>query len=228
LQLKGLSAGRRVPGMNLSSKMLGLAWRRGMGPICLAALLFAVGCEEKQASAPPPPPAAAEGAGTPAAQPAENKAATRTSEDGALAAATDRIQAPQPRLQTVPLWVGAKEVKAELAVTREEIMAGMMWRTNMAEMEGMLFVFNGPNSVSFWMKNTLLPLSCAYINPEGEILEIYDMKPKDLSPIPSASDKIQYVLEVNQGWFQRQNVSTGMVVRTPFGSLKETFFKSRR
>lgn len=205
------------------SLLRSLASWKGVVPICLGALLFATGCEEKQAASPPPPSAASQPAATPKPAPA-----SQTHEERALAAVTDQIQAPQPKLKTVPLWIGSKEVKAELAVTREEIMTGMMWRTNMAEMEGMLFIFAGPSSVSFWMKNTPLPLSGAYIDPEGTILEIHDMKPKDLSSIPSTSDQIQYVLEVNQGWFQRQNVSTGMVVRTPFGTLRETFFKSRR
>src|SRR4051794_6142247 len=64
---------------------------------------------------------------------------------------------PQPRLVTVKLWLGTNEVTAEIAHTMPQIMAGMMWRTNMAEMEGMLFVFPQPHRAQFWMRNTLLP-----------------------------------------------------------------------
>ena len=131
----------------------------------------------------------------------------------------------QPKLQTIKLWVGTNELTTELAVTLKQIETGMMWRTNMEEMEAMLFVFPRPYQTSFWMKNTLLPLSCAYINPEGIIMELHEMKPKDESPIPAASDQIQYVLEVKEGWFKRHDVTEGMLVKTERGTLRETFFR---
>ena len=131
---------------------------------------------------------------------------------------------PQTKLQTMKLYLGPQEITAELAVTLPQITTGMMFRTNMAEMEGMLFVFGRPHQAQFWMRNTLLPLSCAYIDPEGTILELHDMKPLDETGIPAATDQIQYVLEMKQGWFQRNNVSTGAVVRTPRGTLQQTFF----
>ena len=131
---------------------------------------------------------------------------------------------PQPKLQTVKLWIGTNELSAEVAHTREQITRGMMWRTNMAEMEGMLFVFSRPHQAQFWMRNTVLPLSCAYIDPEGTILEVHDMKPLDETGIPAKSDQVQYVLEVNQGWFQRHNVAPGMLISSERGSLSKTFF----
>ena len=88
----------------------------------------------------------------------------------------------------------------------------------------MLFVFAGPHRASFWMRNTVLPLTCAYIDPDGVILEIHDMKPLDETAIEAASDNVQFVLEMNQGWFARHHVSTGVVVRTERGSLLETYF----
>ena len=99
-----------------------------------------------------------------------------------------------------------------------------MFRKEMGEQEGMLFVFPGPYRASFWMRNTLLPLTCAYVDPEGVILEIRDMKPLDESPIQAASDRVQYVLEMNQGWFGRHNITTNMVIRTERGSLREPYF----
>jgi hypothetical protein len=133
----------------------------------------------------------------------------------------------QPKLPTIKLWLGAQEVTAELALTRLQISTGMMFRTNLAEHEGMLFVFALPHRASFYMKNTLLPLSCAYLDPDGTILEIRDMKPLDETPIEAATDRVQYVLEMKQGWFERNKVTVGAEVRTERGSLRETFFRGR-
>lgn len=134
---------------------------------------------------------------------------------------------PQPKLPTVKLWIGTNEITAEIASKIHEIQTGMMWRTNMAEMEGMLFVFREPQSVSFYMRNTLLPLSCAYVDAQGTVLELHDMKPRDETPIPSASDEVQYVLEMNQGWFGRHNVKPGMLMTTQYGTLPQTFSRRR-
>ena len=169
-----------------------------------ALLLLAVGCknDEARSDLPEAPPAIAVPSNIPRA------------DEGR----------PQPRLPTVKLWVGTNELTAEVARTMPQIMTGMMWRTNMAEMEAMIFVFAQQHRAQFWMRNTLLPLSCAYIDPEGTILEIHDMKPRDERGIPAGSDQVQYVLEVNQGWFQRHNVTPGMLIRSERGSLFQTFF----
>ena len=131
----------------------------------------------------------------------------------------------QPKLKTLKFWLGAEELITELAISPKEIETGMMFRTQMAENEGMIFVFAGPRQVAFWMRNTLVPLSCAYIDPEGTILELHDMQPKDETPIPSTSARVQYVLEVNQGWFKRHNIAVGTQIRTERGTLAETFFR---
>jgi hypothetical protein len=89
----------------------------------------------------------------------------------------------------------------------------------------MLFVSSLPHATSFWMKNVPIPLSAAYIDPEGVILEIHEFKPQDTNAVASASSQIQYVLETSHGWFDRHNVRTGMVIRTERGTLRETFFK---
>ena len=134
----------------------------------------------------------------------------------------------QSKLPTTKLFVGTKEITAEIAATPIQIQTGMMWRTNMAEMEGMLFVFARPTPVSFYMRNTLLPLTCAYIDAEGIILELHDMKPLDETTIPSKTDQVQFVLEMNQGWFERHGVKPGMQLATPHGTLRETFFRRRQ
>ena len=132
---------------------------------------------------------------------------------------------PQPKLATIKLWLGPHEVAAEQALTEDQIRTGMMFRKEMGEYEGMLFVFDRPTQASFWMRNTLLPLSCAYIDPEGIILEIRAMKPLDETPLVAKTDRVQYVLEMNQGWFERNKITTNMLVRTERGSLRETYFR---
>lgn len=131
----------------------------------------------------------------------------------------------QPKLPTLKLWLGPHEMTAELAITPEQKQRGMMFRTNMAEMEGMLFVFPKAHRASFWMKNTVLPLSAAYIDPEGVIAEIRELKRLDETGVTAGSDNIQYVLETNRGWFERNGVGVGTVVRTERGTLRETFFR---
>jgi len=134
----------------------------------------------------------------------------------------------QPQLQTFRLWLGPEELVTELALTPEQEQTGMMFRTNMAENAGMLFVFGGPSQVSFWMKNCPLPLSAAYIDPQGNILEIHDLQPQDTNSVVAASPDVQYVLEVNQGWFLRHHIAIGTLVRTEFGSLPESFTRRRQ
>lgn len=126
----------------------------------------------------------------------------------------------QPKLPRIKLWVGTQELDAEVALTLTEIATGMMFRTNLAENAGMLFVFARPGPRGFYMKNCVVPLSAAYIDAEGVIDEIVDLHPGVLKDVPSRSDRIQYVLEVNQGWFTRSGVTTGMVINTSSGLLK--------
>src|SRR5262245_26187096 len=75
----------------------------------------------------------------------------------------------QPKLTTMKLYVGAEIITAELAVTEVQVGTGMMFRTSMAESDGMLFVFARPHRTSFYMRNTTVPLTAAYIDPEGTI-----------------------------------------------------------
>lgn len=131
----------------------------------------------------------------------------------------------QPRLPTVKIWLGSEEMIAEIARELVQIATGMMYRTNMAENEAMIFVFPYADQRGFYMRNCVVPLSAAYIQPDGTIAEIVDLKPGEEIPVESKSANIQFVLEVPQGWFDRHNVRTGMVIRTERGSLQETFFR---
>jgi uncharacterized protein len=137
------------------------------------------------------------------------------------------IRQAQPALRTMKLWLGSEELTAELALTPDQQRVGMMFRTSLAENAGMLFVFPVPHRASFWMKNTPLPLSVAYINPDGVILEIHDLQPHNTNMVVATSDRVQFVLETNQNWFERHNIRPGTVVRTEQGTLMETFQRRR-
>jgi len=133
----------------------------------------------------------------------------------------------QPKLPTINVWLGSQVLVTEVARTDLQIHTGMMFREAIAESEAMIFVFDRPDYRAFWMKNVSVPLSCAYIDPDGVILEIHNMTPQETKPIESATDRIQFVIETKQGWFDRNKVSTGTVVRTETGPLAETFFRRR-
>ncbi len=129
----------------------------------------------------------------------------------------------QPKLATIKLWIGAGEMTAEMALTELQERTGMMFRTNMEENEGMIFVFAEPERASFWMKNTLLPLSAAYIDTKGTILEIHDLEPQNTNEVLAATDNVQFVLETRQGWFRRHNIKEGMGISTEKGPLNKVF-----
>lgn len=129
-----------------------------------------------------------------------------------------------PPLPTIKLYLGAQEMIAEMALTEWQQRCGMMFRTNMGTNEGMIFVFPRPGRASFWMKNCSLPLSAAYIDPEGTITEIHPLQPNDTNNVVAATANIQYVLETPQGWFQKNGITAGAVITTKKGSLPKTFF----
>ncbi|MDR2184825.1 MAG: DUF192 domain-containing protein [Treponema sp.] len=99
-------------------------------------------------------------------------------------------------------------ISAEIAVTPKEQAAGLMNRKSLPDGKGMLFVYAKDELMSFWMKNTLVPLSIAFIAYDGRILEIRDMKPQDLTPVRSTRH-VRYALEVPQGWFGRAGIAAG-------------------
>jgi hypothetical protein len=112
------------------------------------------------------------------------------------------------RLNTRILSIGNVEVEVEIAEDSDSRRTGLMNRKSMDENHGMLFIFETDQKLSFWMKNTLIPLSIAYISSYGEILEIYDMKPESLRPVQSLNS-VRYALEMNKGWFERHGVVPG-------------------
>jgi uncharacterized membrane protein (UPF0127 family) len=111
----------------------------------------------------------------------------------------------------VALEVGSHTFEVEIADDPDERATGLMNRDELAPGRGMLFVFPEAAPRSFWMKNTRIPLSIAYINSRGEILEIRDMEPLSLDPVPSRYPA-KYALEVNRGRFGQLGITAGTVV----------------
>jgi len=139
---------------------------------------------------------------------------------GVLAAATLATAAPDARAQTpqklptVELAAGMHLIKAEVARTPRQQQIGLMWRTSMGTNEGMLFAFDQPNRQCFWMRNTLIPLSIAFIEDNGTIVNIDEMKPQTESN--HCSDKpVRYVLEMNTGWFHKRGIKAGSRLSGP-------------
>ncbi|MFH1073855.1 MAG: DUF192 domain-containing protein [Candidatus Firestonebacteria bacterium] len=110
------------------------------------------------------------------------------------------------------LVIKDKKVFVEIADTAEKRAAGLMFREKLEKNSGMLFIFKKPVKTSFWMYNTTLPLSIAFIDEKGIILQIEDMKPKDLTPVFTRY-KVLYALEVNKGWFETNKIRIGDIVK---------------
>jgi len=108
------------------------------------------------------------------------------------------------------------EVRVEVADTEPEHQLGLMGRTALPEDRGMLFVFDEEQELSFWMKDTLIPLSVAFMDSGGRIVDIQDMKPLDDDPPHYVSaEPAQYALEVNQGFFEEHEIKVGDSARLP-------------
>ena len=115
----------------------------------------------------------------------------------------------QPKLPTRALRIDGHALTAEIADTPQAMTLGLMFRKSLGENEGMLFIFSKPKRTSFWMRHTLIPLSIAYIDASGKILEIHGMQPLNEAQIASESDQILFALEVNQGWFAKRGIAAG-------------------
>jgi uncharacterized protein len=125
---------------------------------------------------------------------------------------------PQLKLQRIQLSAGMHQIDTQLAQTPEQRQIGLMWRKEMPQHEGMLFIFEQPSQQCFWMKNTLLPLTAAFVADDGTIVNLEDMKPQTTEPHCSAKP-VRYVLEMNKGWFAKKGIKAGSKLSgEPFGS----------
>jgi uncharacterized protein len=120
--------------------------------------------------------------------------------------------AAQQKSPTIPLTAGMYVIQAEVAARDAERQQGLMFRDRMGPNEGMVFLFEQPAGVCMWMKNTLLPLSVAFIDETGKIVNIEDMKPRSLDS-HCALKPVRYALEMNQGWFKQKNIKPGSKIK---------------
>ena len=115
-------------------------------------------------------------------------------------------------LLKIPLYLNDREIRVEVAKAPEERAQGLMGRKHLGDSEGMLFIFETEDYHGFWMKKTLIPLSIAFIDREGRILSITDMKPLTLES-HAPPKPVLYALEMKRGWFSANGIKVGDVVR---------------
>jgi len=111
--------------------------------------------------------------------------------------------------ERLPLTIAGVPVSAQIAITQAEQHRGLMFRKNLPEGEGMIFVYKEPQRMSYWMNNVPIALSIGFFDREGVLQEVRRMLPRDTRTVPSASDQIQYALEMSDGWFTRNGVRPG-------------------
>jgi len=127
----------------------------------------------------------------------------------AFASVAAMAQDEPQNLPAMRLGAGIHNIQAQIAKTPEQRATGLMFRRTMATNDGMLFIFEQPELQCFWMKNTLLPLSAAFLTDDGTIMNIEDMKPLTLESHCSTKP-VRYVLEMNQAWFAKRGLKPGM------------------
>jgi uncharacterized membrane protein (UPF0127 family) len=115
---------------------------------------------------------------------------------------------PQMSLQRTAISAGMYRIDAQVAQTPEQRQIGLMYRKELPQVEGMLFVFDQAGVQCFGMKNTLLPLTAAFVADDGRIVNLVDMKPQTTDSHCS-EEPVRYVLEMNQGWFAKKNIKKG-------------------
>lgn len=128
-------------------------------------------------------------------------------------------------LPTVTFELGGETVEIEVAVSEQEQAQGLMYRDAMPKNHGMLFVYDEPRFLSFWMKNTKIPLSIAFLREDGTIGNIKKMKPYTGLYDPQerylSKYQSQYALEMNQGWFEEHGIGAGDTIPLPFEKINK-------
>ena len=121
---------------------------------------------------------------------------------------------PQMNLPRVQLQAGLYRIHAQVASTPQEQEVGLMFRQDMPESEGMLFVFQQAKPYCFWMKNTELDLSAAFIDDQGRIVNMVEMQAQTTQS-HCAQAPVRYVLEMNKGWFAKRHMGAGFALKGP-------------
>lgn len=117
-------------------------------------------------------------------------------------------QPPQMDLPRTELSIGLYKIDVQVAQTEQQKQVGLMFRKNMPQAEGMIFIFDQPGVQCFWMHNTILPLTAAFVADDGRIVNLADMQPQT-DDTHCSTEPVRYVLEMNQGWFAKKNIKKG-------------------
>ena len=131
-----------------------------------------------------------------------------------LAAAQGMAQNQPQSLPTITLGAGMHNIKAQVASSPSQHQIGLMFRKDMPAHEGMLFIFDSATPQCFWMRNTLLPLTIAFVRHDGVIVNLDDMQPMTEDSHCSA-EPVRFVLEMNQGWFAKRGFKAGLKLSGP-------------
>ena len=192
-------------------------WSLGL----LLGAVFAAGCEKTASTGLSSPSPAA--ASRPAAEPAATATPAGAAPASAGAEPVYHLDHALPKEPTRTLYIGPTEVRAYVCTTLAQVATGMMHREGVGPEESMLFVFSGGDRRSFYMKNVGFDIAAAYIDTEGVVKEIVQLKKQQVTPVPSASADIQFVLETAPDWFTRHGVGPGTLIRAEGGSLRDVF-----
>jgi uncharacterized membrane protein (UPF0127 family) len=135
--------------------------------------------------------------------------------------------APKTAADFFPIKVGDKTVRMQLAVRVPEMERGLMERRDLGRDDGMIFVYDKPQQMNFWMRNTPTPLDIGFFDGEGMLEEIYQMHPFDENSVTSRSTLLTFALEMNQGWFSDKAVKPGaqLDLKALAAALKERGFE---
>lgn len=138
---------------------------------------------------------------------------------GALLTTAAHAQSAQVDLPRVQLSAGMHLINAQVAATPQQRETGLMHRSEMPSGEGMVFVFENASTLCFWMKNTLIPLTAAFIAEDGTIINLEDMKPMTTDS-HCAKKPVRFVLEMNQGWFAKRGIKAGQKISGPIFTVR--------
>jgi uncharacterized membrane protein (UPF0127 family) len=120
-----------------------------------------------------------------------------------------QAQAPASSQTYFPISIAGHELQLQLALNTTEQQQGLMYRDDLAEDHGMLFLFDQPEQRSFWMHNTRIPLDIGYFDANGRLLELYQLFPYDDTPVPSKSHQVLIAVETNSGWYASHGIQAG-------------------
>lgn len=148
----------------------------------------------------------------------------------ASAPKTPAVAAAKSVADYFPIKVGQVVVRMQLAVRPAEMQRGLMERRNLGADDGMIFVYERPQQMSFWMHNTPTPLDIGFFTRDGTLQEVYPLHPFDETSVASRSSELQFALEVNQGWFREKGVKPGakLDLKALAAALKERGFEPRK